>query len=190
MEPMELRRIFRIILGACIDLTIFGVSIPWITIVAGKNLDAALFAAINLDSMFFDLIGIALIVMGAGWFSWASLLLIRDGHGYLTELFCIEISPVTERLITEGPFAVHRHPICVGYLAILAGVSFLLGVFGALVVVIPLLLFLTYIYLRLFEEPCLKRRFGSDYQVYAERVHLFWPSVSSCCLGRPSRRFR
>ena len=176
MEPMEPRRIFRIILGACIDLTIFGVLIPWITIAAGRKLDAALVAAINLDSLFFDLIGIAFIVVGAGWFSWASLLLIRDGHGYLTELFCIEISPVTERLITHGPFAVHRHPICVGYLAILAGFSFLLGVFGALVVVIPLLLLLTYIYLRLFEEPCLRSRFGSDYQAYAERVHLFWPA--------------
>ena len=173
---MESRRIFRIILGACIDLTIFGVLIPWLTITAGKGLDAALFAAIDLGSRFFDLIGIAFIVVGAGWFSWASLLLIRDGHGYLTELFCIEISPVTERLVIEGPFAVHRHPICIGYLAILSGFSFLFGVLGALVVVIPLLLLLTYIYLRLFEEPCLQRRFGSDYRAYAERVHLFWPA--------------
>lgn len=169
-------RILRIIFGACIDLTIFGALIPWITIKAGKSLDAAFFVFVNLDYLFFDLIGTALIVLGAGWLSWACVLLIKDGHGYMTELFCIRISPVTEHLVTRGPFALHRHPICIGYLAILSGFSSLLGVFGALVVVIPLLFSLTYMYLRLFEEPCLLNRFSSDYQVYAERVHIFLPA--------------
>lgn len=169
-------RIWRIILGVVIDVAIFGALIPWATIRAGKILDIAFFASVDLDHLFFDLAGIACIVMGGGWLSWASLLLIRDGHGYLTELFGIRISPVTDRVVTRGPFAVHRHPICVGYLAILAGISLLLGVFGALVLLIPGLLALTYLYLRLFEEPGLRRRLGSAYQKYEERVSMFLPA--------------
>ncbi len=168
-------RIFRIILGVCIDLAIFGVLIPWMTIKSGKILDAAYFASIDLDYFLFDLIGIVIILLGGGWLSWASLLLIRDGHGYLTELFGIRISPVTDRVVTQGPFAFHRHPICVGYLAILAGIGFSLGIFGTLVVVIPSLLVLTHIYLRLFEEPGLRRRLGSEYEEYAQRVPMFLP---------------
>jgi hypothetical protein len=33
-----------------------------------------------------------------------------------------------------------------------------------------------YLYLRRFEEPCMQKRFGSDYQHYAARVPLFWPA--------------
>ncbi len=40
---------------------------------------------------------------------------------------------------------------------------------------VPLLLALVYIYLRLFEEPALQRRFGYDYEAYSGRVPMFFP---------------
>ena len=168
-------RTFRIILGMGLDLLVFGLLVPGATILGGKQLDAV-FPALRLTHLLFDLLGIALIVSGAVWLFWAARLLITEGRGFLTELFGFRISPVPERLVTRGPFAVHRHPICIGYLAMLAGFSLILGSAGSLVVVVPLLLFLTYLYLRLFEEPALRKRFGADYQLYAGRVPLFWPA--------------
>ena len=168
-------RTFRIILGMGLDLLVFGLLVPGATILGGKQLDAV-FPALRLTHLLFDLLGIALIVSGAVWLFWAARLLITEGRGFLTELFGFRISPVPERLVTRGPFAVHRHPICIGYLAMLAGFSLILGSAGSLVVAVPLLLFLTYLYLRLFEEPALRKRFGADYQLYAGRVPLFWPA--------------
>lgn len=168
-------RTLRILFGAVIDLTIFGISLPWLTIATGRLLDRIFFPSARLDGPFFDLLGAALLLAGAAWLGWAWLLLVRDGRGHITELFGLNISPVTERLVTRGPFAVHRHPICLGYLAILAGIALMLGIFSALAVVIPLLLGLTHVYLRRFEEPCLLARFAGDYRAYASRVPMFWP---------------
>ena len=116
-------RTFRIILGVCIDLIFFGVLIPWATIRAGQILDKAFPVFLNLNHFIFQIVGIAVIITGAVWLFWAWYLLVRDGHGYMTELFGIEISPVTQSLVTSGPFSVHRHPVCAGYLLILAGIG-------------------------------------------------------------------
>jgi putative ABC transport system permease protein len=159
-----------------LDALLFGLLVPAATILLGRELDAVFFADVCLDNLIFELSGAVLIVAGAVWFFWAARLLITEGRGFLTELFGIRVSPVPEHLVTRGPFAVHRHPICIGYLIMLAGLSLILGSLGSLVAGIPLLLALTVIYLRLFEEPALQRRFGSDYQLYTGRVPLFWPA--------------
>ena len=168
-------RTFRIILGLCIDLILFGALVPWAAIRAGRMLDTAFPISLNLNAPLFDILGIVSMVLGAAWLFWAWYLLVRRGRGYMTELFGIEISPVTEHLVTGGPFSVHRHPVCVGYLLILAGIGLVSGSLGLTALGVPLLLALVYLYLRLFEEPALRRRFGHDYEAYSERVPMFFP---------------
>jgi putative ABC transport system permease protein len=138
-------------------------------------LDTAFPLSLNINRHILDIIGTASIVSGAAWLLWAWYLLVREGHGYLTELFCIEISPVTDRLVTSGPFSVHRHPVCMGYLLIIAGLGMVIGSPGVVAVCVPLLLYIVYVYLRLFEEPALQRRFGHDYESYSGRVPMFFP---------------
>ncbi len=145
--------------------------------------DTAFSLSLNLNAFLFDILGIALIVSGAAWLFWAWYLLVRRGRGYMTELFGIEISPVTERLVTGGPFSVHRHPVCVGYLLILAGIGLVSGSLGLTALGVPLLLALVYLYLRLFEEPALQRRFGYDYEAYSGRVPCFFRTTET---GSPS----
>ncbi|HET6490679.1 MAG TPA: FtsX-like permease family protein [Syntrophales bacterium] len=169
-------RTFRIILGACVDLVLFGVFVPWAAVRAGRMLDTAYPLSLNINRHISDIAGIAAIASGAAWLLWAWFLLVRDGHGYLTELFRMEISPVTDRLVTSGPFSVHRHPVCVGYLLALAGFGMVMGSPGVVAVCVPLLLYLVYVYLRLFEEPALRKRFGQDYEAYSGRVPMFFPS--------------
>jgi putative ABC transport system permease protein len=168
-------RTFRIILGVCVDLVLFGVFVPWATVRAGRMLDTAFPLSLNINRHISDIAGIASIVSGAAWLLWAWFLLVREGHGYMTELFRMEISPVTDRLVTSGPFAVHRHPVCVGYLMILAGSGMVIGSPGVVAVCVPMLLYIVYVYLRLFEEPALQRRFGQDYEAYCGRVPMFFP---------------
>jgi putative ABC transport system permease protein len=168
-------RTFRIIFGLCIDLILFGALVPWVTFRAGRLLDRTFPISPNLDRFIFDVFGTAFIVFGAAWFFWAWNLLVREGRGYMTELFRIEISPVTERMVTGGPFSVHRHPVCAGYLLILAGIGMVIGSFGSTLVCVPLLLAFLYFYLRIFEEQGLRKRFGQDYESYSGRVPMFFP---------------
>lgn len=167
-------RTFRIILGLCVDLILFGLLVPWLAIRAGHIFDSAFPILLNVNSLPSDLLGLILLMLGVAWLLWSWFLLVKQGHGYMTELFGIEISPVTERVVTTGPYSIHRHPVCAGYLLIIAGIGLLIGSPGV-VVIVPLLLVLVYFYLRLFEEPFLRRRLGHEYEAYADRVPMFFP---------------
>jgi putative ABC transport system permease protein len=168
-------RIVRIFLGICIDLLLFGLLVPWATFRTRGLIDAAFPVFLNPLHPLFGILGIASILFGAAWLLWAWYLLVRRGGGFMTELFGIEISPVTERLVTVGPYFVHRHPVCAGYLLILMGIGMVFGSLGATVLCIAPLFVLTYFYLRFFEEPALRKRFGDEYKAYAERVPMFFP---------------
>jgi len=168
-------RAFRIVLGACIDLALFGLLVPWVAVRVGGLVDAVLPPAVRLDSPAWSALGVGMILAGGGWLAASWFLLVRRGRGYATELFCVEVSPVTERLVVRGPFAAHRHPMCAGYLVLLLGVGLAEGSPGVVLAVVPALLLLTWVYLRLFEEPCLEKRFGAAYRRYADRVPMFLP---------------
>ncbi|MEN6624512.1 MAG: ABC transporter permease, partial [Smithella sp.] len=167
-------RTFRIILGLIIDLILFGLLGPWIAIRTGRIFDAAFPVLQNANHLLFNIPGIILLVLGAMWFFWAWFLLVKQGHGYMTELFGIEISPVTQSVVTAGPYSVHRHPVCAGYLLIIAGIGLLMGSPGVVVTTL-LLLPVVYLYLRIFEEPALRRRLGHDYEIYSDQVPMFFP---------------
>lgn len=168
-------KVIRLITGVCIDLILFGFIIPLGSIRAGRILDAALFPSLHVDFSLLDLLGVVFITAGGGWLLWALYLLISVGGGYITEIFCIRISPVTVRLVDRGPFALHRHPLGVGYLVILCGIGLLIGSVGTILVAGGALTLLFFFYIRLVEEPCLKRRLASDYLRYLETVPALLP---------------
>ena len=172
-------RTFRIIFGLIVDLALFGMFVPWATFRTGHLLDG-LFPVSLRPALLFDAAGCVFAAAGGAWLLWSWYLLVREGRGYMTELFRIEISPVTERLVASGPFSLHRHPVCAGYLFLLAGIGLAKGSFWSAAGCAPLLLILVSVYLRLFEEPGLRRRFGAEYDDYARRVPVFFP-------GRPGR---
>ena len=170
-------KIARFIVGACLDLILFAYLVPRGTILAGSMLDVALFRSVRLQSPWWNNLGIAFVFAGAVWLLWALYLLITIGKGYITEIFCIRISPVTVHLVDQGPYAVHRHPLAVGYLAMLCGFGLILGSPGTIAAAAVALSILYFGYVRLFEEPCLKRRLGNDYLRYIETVPIFFPAM-------------
>jgi prolipoprotein diacylglyceryltransferase/protein-S-isoprenylcysteine O-methyltransferase Ste14 len=75
-------------------------------------------------------------------------------------------------LVDQGPFARLRHPIYVGYTALLAGLGWLLRSYGGGLVA-PLLLTLAWTgYATRVEEPLLRLRFGAAYARYSAQTPL------------------
>ena len=78
------------------------------------------------------------------------------------------------RLVVRGPYAVVRNPMYIGAGLALAGASLfyqslrLLGYAAVFLVV-------THLFVVVYEEPTLRRTFGTDYESYCRRVRRWWP---------------
>ena len=80
----------------------------------------------------------------------------------------------TTRLVVEGPYRRVRNPMISGVGAVLMGEAALLG---SVPILIEFAVFATVnaIYIPLFEEPGLERRFGEEYREYKRRVPRWIP---------------
>lgn len=82
----------------------------------------------------------------------------------------------TERLVVEGPYRYVRNPMYVGVIVIILGQTLWHGspwllVYGALVWTV------TAAFVRMYEEPSLRRQFGSDYVAYQAAVPAWFPRL-------------
>lgn len=81
-------------------------------------------------------------------------------------------------LVVRGPYRFVRNPMYVGAGAALIGAalfyqSLMLFVYGC---IFPLV---SHFFVVLFEEPTLRRTFGSEYEAYCDRVGRWWPGIRS-----------
>jgi protein-S-isoprenylcysteine O-methyltransferase Ste14 len=78
------------------------------------------------------------------------------------------------RLVVRGPYAAVRNPMYIGAGLALGGASLfyqslpLLGYTAAFFLV-------THLFVVLYEEPTLRRTFGTDYESYCRQVRRWWP---------------
>jgi protein-S-isoprenylcysteine O-methyltransferase Ste14 len=77
-----------------------------------------------------------------------------------------------EALVTTGPYAISRHPMYAGWWLIHLGVGMLRGS-AWVVATVPVAVLAEHFGGSLVEERELRRRFGSDYTRYAERVRRY-----------------
>lgn len=82
-----------------------------------------------------------------------------------------------EELVTRGLFEHCRNPLYVGNLLILLGLLLIWNSPLAYIVGVPFFL-LGYIAIVAAEEVFLRRKFGAQYDAYAERVHRWWVRLS------------
>jgi len=113
-------------------------------------------------------IGVALLMMGLGLFSWCVTLFARVGRGTLAPW------DPTRSLVAVGPYRYVRNPMISGVAAILWGEALLwgsiaLGLWACGFVAI------NHAYFILFEEPALERRFGEPYRIYKSSVPRWIP---------------
>src|SRR5215211_9476024 len=103
---------------------------------------------------------------------------VLEGHG--------TPAPVAapERLVVGGAFRHVRNPMYVAVLAAIVGQALLLGQLGLLLYAAALWL-ISAAFVRWYEEPTLRRRFGADYEAYRRAVPAWWPRLRPWEPGGP-----
>jgi len=115
-------------------------------------------------------LGALLLLLGLPVLVSAFVRFVRDGLGTPAP-----VAP-TERLVVSGAYRYVRNPMYVAVLASIVGQALLLGQprllgYAALVAVMVVG------FVRLYEEPLLRRRFGEDYAAYRRAVPGWWPRL-------------
>lgn len=78
------------------------------------------------------------------------------------------------RLVAQGPYRFVRNPMYTGAAAAVLGAAFFyrsMALFGYVVA----FLLVMHVFVRVFEEPTLRRMFGEEYDRYCQRVGRWWP---------------
>ena len=140
------------------------VLVPWL--LSGWRLAAGSLARV---------LGVLLILAALPMFAAFLVRFVREGIGTPAP-----IAP-PERLVVGGPFQRVRNP---GYVAVVGLVLGQALLFGSLeVAVYGLLVALGFhLFVVLYEEPTLRRRFGAEYEAYCRRVPRWWPRLGSLLL--------
>ena len=120
----------------------------------------------RIDALAF--IGVVLCVGGLLFCLWARFTLGRNWSGVVT-------FKGGHELITRGPYALVRHPIYTGLLAMVFGTAIVVGHIGA-IIALPLVIVSLWIKLRS-EEKLMLEKFPAEYEAYARRVKRLVPFV-------------
>ncbi len=115
-------------------------------------------------------VGLALTCGGEAWWFWT--------RWTLGAMMGLSTSSATQlqvhhRLIQNGPYALVRHPMYLGYWLLLAGLTIMYRTWTPLLILPMMIASLTRRARR--EEQALAATFGSEWQTYAERVPMFVP---------------
>ena len=80
------------------------------------------------------------------------------------------------RLVVRGPYRFLRNPMYLGAALALAGAALVYHSLALLAYAVAFLLCFHF-FVVFYEEPHLRRTFGSDYSTYCARIHRWWPSL-------------
>lgn len=116
------------------------------------------------------LVGFGTLVIGLALVMRSIAAFVRLGHGTLAPW------DPTRVLLTGGVYGYSRNPMKLGLFLILIGESLALASF-ALATWCALFMLVNIAYIRISEEPGLRRRFGAAYDDYCRRVPRWWPRL-------------
>jgi protein-S-isoprenylcysteine O-methyltransferase Ste14 len=114
--------------------------------------------------------GVVLLVAGAGVLVHAFARFVVEGLGTPAP-----VAP-TERLVVGGLYRYVRNPMYLAVGATILGQALLLGR-AVLLVWLAAFAVAVYAFVRLYEEPTLRRTFGSEYEEYLRSVPGWWPRL-------------
>lgn len=111
---------------------------------------------------YWNLLGILPIGFGI----WINLSADRAFHRAQTT-----VKPFEEpaALIVDGTYGISRHPMYLGFVAILIGVAILLGSLTPYLIVIPFAVLMDVVFIRV-EEQNMARKFDTDWVAYKQKV--------------------
>jgi protein-S-isoprenylcysteine O-methyltransferase Ste14 len=113
-------------------------------------------------------LGFALFILG--------MILFTVAVATLKEAFLGNVEPVTESLITTGPFKYVRHPVYLGMvisvLGLALGMKSLWGLICAIAIFVPL-----GVYRAKLEEMALAEAFADEWNDYVRRTYFMFPPL-------------
>ena len=115
--------------------------------------------------------GALLVAVGLLIVSWCSGLFLAIGGG-TPHPFVAK----TTRLVISGPYRFVRNPMMWGVGTILVGLALWLHSVGLWFGIGCFLIFVS-VFVKLYEEPDLRRRFGEEYEEYCRRVPRWFPRL-------------
>jgi len=115
-------------------------------------------------------LGILATAVGASLAIWCILTFVFVGSGTPAPF------DPPRRLVVRGPYRMVRNPMYLGAGLALGGAA-LFYQSGALSTYTGLFLILTHLFVRLYEEPTLRRTFGDDYAAYCRQVGRWLPML-------------
>ena len=114
--------------------------------------------------------GVVLLVVGVGVLLRAFAQFVAEGVGTPAP-----VAP-TERLVVGGLYRYVRNPMYLAVLATIAGQALILGQLVLLIYWLAVgLAFVGFV--RGYEEPTLRRRYGAEYEAYQRAVPGWWPRL-------------
>ncbi len=114
-------------------------------------------------------VGAAITISGAGLALWSVLTFALVGKGTPAPF------DPPRRLVVAGPYRFVRNPMYLGAGLALAGAALFyesIALFGF----VGLFILATVLFVVLYEEPTLRRTFGTDYEAYCEQVNRWIPT--------------
>jgi protein-S-isoprenylcysteine O-methyltransferase Ste14 len=84
--------------------------------------------------------------------------------------------PSSRKVMVGGPYRYVRNPMYVSYVLALVGLTLLLSRPVLLVYTAGLLIFMV-LFVRLWEERTMAKRFGAEYEAYRKQVPAWWPRL-------------
>ena len=117
-----------------------------------------------------QVVGLPIVILGAALALWCILTFVFVGRGTPAPF------DPPRRLVVRGPYRYVRNPMYIGAGLALAGAALFYGSWP-LVGYTALFLLITHLFVRLYEEPTLRRLFGAEYEVYSRRVKRWRPTL-------------
>jgi len=119
------------------------------------------------------ILGTVLTIIGLYFFTWGLTTITKDRASGIEIDKTLEFST----LITDGAFALCRHPITLGFIFIMPGFAFIFDFIPLMLVTliyIPMLISLLF-----YEEKELNQRFGEVYKNYKNKVPFLFPRIKN-----------
>jgi protein-S-isoprenylcysteine O-methyltransferase Ste14 len=119
-------------------------------------------------------VAVILSLIGLSFAFWSIVVQNRIGKGGPLEAINLEVSPKTKNLVITGPYRYTRNPMLFGICLFYCAVAVFLDSVVAIAIVALFMTFML-IFVKVTEERRLLKEFGSDYEVYRQRVSMFFP---------------
>ncbi|MFX1418167.1 MAG: methyltransferase family protein [Promethearchaeota archaeon] len=117
------------------------------------------------------IIAIVIFTVGFFWALWSNFELFRIGKGSPVPLKGTQ----TINLVEKGPYKYTRNPMVFGYILIWLGLGFLFNSIFLLFGFTSIITVLLILFVKLWEEKNLEKRFGDSYLNYKRRVSFIIP---------------